>query len=295
MTGAAMADLEQPLAILFADICDSTQLYEINGDKLAHQLVAQTIDQLASITVRQGGTVVKTIGDEIMTTFPNADAAFVAAAKMQEAQRAERLPISSGFHFGPVIRQGSDVFGDAVNVASRVASMAHAGEILMTEDVIRHLSPHYRKQTRLLDKTTVKGKREPINVFRGIWIETDLTAIGTVSAPNPAVAAPLVLTFGGRDYLVSERLARFVLGRSEDADLVVLDAQVSRQHAIVEPKRGNFYLTDCSTNGTYVVPGSGEAVFLKRETIQLLGSGTISLGREPDVNEPRLLGYRRGA
>ncbi len=290
-----MSDTGPAVAILFADICGSTQLYETNGDVRAHRLVARTIDQLKQITVAQGGTVIKTIGDEIMATFPEADQAFIAGVKMQEQQSDQDLAISLGFHIGPVVRQGGDVFGDAVNVASRIAAMAHAGEILMTEDAVRRLSPPFRKQTRLLDKATVKGKREPISIYGGIWIDaSDLTAIGSLPVQSAAPANPLILTGGGRDYVVSQRVSRFVLGRNEDSDLVVADAQVSRQHAVIEAKRDNFFLHDTSTNGTYVVAQGTEPVFLKRETIQLVGSGVLSLGRDPRANERQLVRFRRG-
>ena len=72
------------LAILFADVVGSTRLYEVLGDQRARDMVLTCIDIMRAATERNRGTVIKTIGDEVMATFPTADDALNAAGQMQQ-------------------------------------------------------------------------------------------------------------------------------------------------------------------------------------------------------------------
>ena len=63
------------LAVLFADISGSTRLYETLGDLFAREKVAQCLSVLTQLIQQHGGIMLKTIGDEVMATFPSADAA----------------------------------------------------------------------------------------------------------------------------------------------------------------------------------------------------------------------------
>jgi len=72
------------LAILFADVVGSTRLYDTMGDLRARDMVAICIDVMRTATEQRQGTVIKTMGDEVMATFSSADAALNAAAQMQQ-------------------------------------------------------------------------------------------------------------------------------------------------------------------------------------------------------------------
>ena len=71
------------LAILFADVVGSTRLFEAMGDLRARDMIATCIDVMREATEQHNGTVIKTIGDEVMSTFPTADDALNAAGQMQ--------------------------------------------------------------------------------------------------------------------------------------------------------------------------------------------------------------------
>ena len=81
------------LVILFADISRSTQIYEILGNVAAQRLMANCLALLSEVAEQHQGTVIKTIGDEVMCTFPDADRAFEAAKAMQQA--LEQMPIAT--------------------------------------------------------------------------------------------------------------------------------------------------------------------------------------------------------
>jgi class 3 adenylate cyclase len=89
---------ERPmLAVLFADLVRSTQLYDTLGNPTAQAIVNRCLDLLARVCVHYGGTVVKTIGDEIMCTFSRADDAVQAAQEMNKSLSALSFPELPGF------------------------------------------------------------------------------------------------------------------------------------------------------------------------------------------------------
>ena len=285
------------LSILFADITDSTKLYETEGDARARQLTSESIGKIAAITGRNGGRVIKTMGDGLMATFPDANSAFGASVEMQEAHKGHKLSITVGFHYGQVIEEGGDVFGDAVNLAARVASKAKAGEILLTEDTVNALMPPFRMATRFLDKTTVKGKAESINIYTVLTEGDDEATVSLSSIPpssRPAAAAGgmhLVLSWQGKEVEFTGATS-LVIGRDETCDLSVATPYASRRHAVLTKQRDRFQIADQSTNGTYIKTETGEELFLKREAASLVGSGFITLGEKPDSTSPNIIKYR---
>jgi adenylate cyclase len=280
------------LATVFADISGSTRLYETLGDAVARQLVSQCIEVMTECIHRYDGTVIKTIGDEIMCTFPSADQAVESTMAMQEAVTEDlpdinpntpaTLTIRVGLHYGPAILEGGDVFGDAVNVAARMAGLAKGGQIITTRDTAVALSPLLASGTRHLDRIPVKGKAEELDIFEVIWQPHDVTRIATGLLKTTDKDVRLVLKYRGEEVTLDSSRGAVVLGRGKKADMIVNDSMASREHARVECRRGKFILTDQSTNGTYVLTQDGPA-YLRREELQIDGPGKIALGRE--INE----------
>jgi class 3 adenylate cyclase len=287
------------LAIMFADVSGSTRLYEMLGDKVALEKIEQCLGLLGSVTRRLGGETIKTIGDEIMCVFPTAAAAVQAAVAMQEelaalaAARKTPLRIRIGLHFGEVIREEGDVFGDAVNVAARMAGIALADQIITTRDTANALPPALRSNVRQLGGTLVKGKREEIGICEIIWQnEGEMTMIpGVLHNPQKIAQARLTLRHAGRELVLDERRPTAVIGRDSGNSLVVDDPLASRRHARVELRNGKFLLADQSTNGTYVVTAEGKSIYLHREELPLIGSGAFSLGHETALDSADAVRY----
>src|SRR5882672_1530046 len=147
------------LAILFADVVGSTRIYEVMGDLRARDMVLTCVDIMRSATEQHHGTVIKTIGDEIMATFPSADDALNAASHMQHDIRShselkvegQPVAIRIGCHFGPVVLENRDIFGSAVHTANRMTSQAKAGQIMTTGAMVEKLSPEWRASVRQID------------------------------------------------------------------------------------------------------------------------------------------------
>src|SRR5271170_750033 len=154
---AMVKDIE--LAILFADVVGSTRLFEVMGDMRARDMVATCIDIMRTATDSHKGTVIKTIGDEVMATFPTADDALNAAGQMQKAISArselkvdgQPVSIRIGCHFGPVVLESRDIFGASVHTANRMTSQAKAGQIITTSATVERLSPEWRASVRQID------------------------------------------------------------------------------------------------------------------------------------------------
>jgi class 3 adenylate cyclase len=283
-----MAQTTDILAILFADIAKSTHIYETLGDKSAKNLLDACISLLSEVTEKYQGTVVKTIGDEIMCTFPAASEAVDAAVEMHQSLGEMSFPenpsfaapnIYVGIQFGKVIKEGGDIFGDAVNMAARMVAMAKQRQIITTEGTIKLLSAARQASARCIDKTTVKGKSGEIGIYEVIWEEHDLTLMATTSAEMPTVKSRLELTYQDQSIILDENYPSATLGRQPHNDIVVNDSRVSRSHARIEYNRGKFTLVDQSSNGTMVrIPGK-KNVLIRREEIHLQGDGVIGLGR----------------
>ena len=124
-------------AILFVDIALFTSLAQAHGDEAAMKVVEQFDSMVRSLALEHSGTLVKQIGDEFMLAFSDpADAARFAVALDEAAAGEPQFPsLRAGINHGQVLFRMGDYFGNTVNVAARVVSMAMAGEILVTEPV----------------------------------------------------------------------------------------------------------------------------------------------------------------
>lgn len=294
--------MEQPtttLAILFADISGSTRLYETLGDALARQRVADCLSVLTEAVQQHSGTVIKTIGDEVMSTFPDAESAFQAACTMQEALAARAalsktpLTIRVGLHYGPALLEANDVFGDAVNVAARIVGLAKASQILTSRQTVDSLPTKMRTMTRHVDRAPLKGKQEVMDIYEVIWREDELTRMEGPSLSQPLISsgARVQVRFRETEVEVNQHRSTITFGRGQENDLVIADEFASRLHARIEFRRGKFVLLDQSTNGTFVAVAGERPLHLHREEYLLQGTGTISLGRPLESDLPAIIHF----
>ncbi len=271
------------LAIVFADLGESTRLYDTLGNVRAREITGAYIRRIAEIFQEHGGTVVKLIGDEVLARFPRAESALNATQTIlrnnQTGEMTEgvRLGVHVGLHWGPVLVEPDDVFGDTVNVAARLRSLAKAGQILTSAQTVEQLPVARRAETRLVDRRSVAGRRDRLEIFEAIWQTAHLTAIDlrTVDTGPNRMVASLVLHIGPEEIRLDGQRDAIGFGRDPENELVFDDPRVSRFHARVERRHGKFVLSDRSTNGTSVVPEGQRPVFLRREELILPEAGTI--------------------
>jgi len=284
-------------AILFADVSGSTQLYERLGDRPAAKAIEALLNELSSIVEQHDGKVVKRIGDELMVVFSKAESAFRVATEMQQRVLARplvsgvKLAIRIGFHFGPVLEDKGDFWGDGVNTASRLAGLAKAGQILTSDITVNTLPPTERTGLRDLDAISVKGKHDAVHVYELLWGDTDdATQLSRLSS-SARLETKLTLEIGGRAMEFPADKTVLVLGRDKTCDLVVEEKNASRRHARIERSGLQYVLIDESTNGTYVAIEGDREVLLRHDRLLLRASGTIGFGTST-IEATELLSFK---
>jgi class 3 adenylate cyclase len=292
--------------VLFADLRGSTAMYETLGNTEATAVVTQSIALLTRIVTRQGGTVVKTLGDGLMAVFPRPSQGVAAADEMHDAlartsQAADESPalrtqvvplkLQVGLAHGEVVEVSGDLFGDAVNVAARLLDHAGDNETLATVSVLDGLEDWERSRFRSLHRLQLRGRAEPVHVHLQEPVrrfgDTAATAYGDMLAPAPEPEGIRLIWLDISRVYAGSTLP-VILGRSPQATYIIDDNRVSRSHARIDWQGGAFQLTDLSYNGTYVrFDHDREIISLRRNTCTLHGSGVIGLGAPPaDTQSP---------
>jgi adenylate cyclase len=281
-----MADEQAQAAVLFADVSGSTKLYETAGDQVAKAAIDQCIRIMTDCTNTATGRVIKTIGDEIMATFPSADAAADAAIEMQSAISElkpvgnSKIGIRIGFNWGPIVAADGDIFGDAVNVASRLSHVAVKGQIITARDTVMLMSPMLKSSTRKITNIQIKGKAAEVEVYELMWQQSeDATTMAASRSVYKPKKTTLRLVLQGQEHLLSDELTAVSMGRDATAELVVKDRMASRSHGKIERRLDKFILTDHSANGTFVMVDGDKEVVLRREEFTLRGKGWICFGQ----------------
>jgi TolB-like protein/class 3 adenylate cyclase len=175
---AEVARYQRAITVLFVDIVGSTRFYERYGDVAGLTMVQQFLDKLVPVVQAHNGIVVKTIGDAILARFPTALDAVHCALAMQFSllqyntgrPAMEQIHIRVALNSGFALIKGEDVFGDVVNVCSRIESAAHPDDILMSPSVYELICQYeeiaVRKQA---EGVQLKGKTEKLDLYEVVW------------------------------------------------------------------------------------------------------------------------------
>lgn len=280
-------------AVMFADVAGSTTLYEELGDRQAKEIIGQVLGVAIAQTEKHAGVLVKTIGDEVMCRFPSADAAGRCAIAIHEALRDGStggnrvMQMRMGLHWGPVMYEHGDVFGDAVSVAARMSALARAGQIITTHTTIHAMSSRLTERARVIDDERTKGKPGQA-IYELVW-EVDKVAQISPPAGERGINA-LYLEYRDETRTLGNS-HQVTLGRGENCDLFINSPLASRLHARIESRHGKFVYSDQSTNGSFILSDDGKTTYLKREELILSGHGTISLGESVKPGGEYLIRY----
>jgi adenylate cyclase len=187
-------------AIVFTDLVDSTRLAQSNEPR-ALALIQEQEDLARPLIATHRGRLVKSTGDGLLIEFASAlDAVEMAVALQLGVRDRGAVPgvtpmqLRIGIHLGDVQRRGRDIFGDAVNIASRVQSVAEPGGIVLSESVYAQVRNKVAYPLSDIGGQTLKGVSEPVRMFRVEWGSTGSIALaGDASAPRPASTRLAVL------------------------------------------------------------------------------------------------------
>jgi predicted phosphodiesterase len=225
-----------------------------------------------------------------------------AAVMMQtrisaESKQDDRIPVSIrvGCHFGPVVQEQNDIFGAAVHTANRMTSQAKARQIVISGETVEKMSPMLREQTRQIDVATVRGKMDEVALYELLWNPEEATSmLPTIEWENRGrkTESRMLLSFRDQAVELNDSRKSANIGRADDNDLVVKGNLISRIHAKVELRRGKFVLVDQSTNGTFLLNLRGEETFVRRDSTELTGEGTIGLGRAEEPGDSLAIHFK---
>ncbi|HVZ46451.1 MAG TPA: adenylate/guanylate cyclase domain-containing protein [Ramlibacter sp.] len=289
--------------VVFADLVGSTGIFERLGDETAGRFVTQLTTALSKTFEEHKGRVIKLLGDGLFVVFPLEEDAIRSCVAIQKrllekpvypGHLATPVQMQMGVESGEVVEIEGDCYGDAVNSAARLADLAGADQILTTQRVRDALSLELQADLRSLGPIYLRGKGEANEVFRVEWQpqqDSDATVMG-VSMFKPPRDAHLEIVAAGKMLQLQPRGPKLTLGRSITADLTVNDGRVSRVHATVEWRGGQFVLGDASSFGTWVYMGNQtEPVVLRRTECYLVGQGVIALGCDRNAEDAPLVTF----
>src|SRR6201997_1185377 len=155
-------------AIMFTDMVGYSALSQ-RDDKLALELLEEHRELLREIFPRLHGVEIKTIGDAFLVEFQSALEAAQCAIAIQRALTkrnadapAERqIQVRIGIHIGDVVHRAGDVYGDGVNIASRIQALAGAGGVCVSMDVERQIRNAVETRFEKLGSTELKNISVP--------------------------------------------------------------------------------------------------------------------------------------
>ncbi len=172
----------QTITVMFTDFKGSTALAESEGDVTSRLLIKKHHDMLFPIIKENEGVLVKTMGDGTLSWFGKTQNAVRAAVRFQKTLKEFNqgrppgktpLLVRIGLNTGMGIVEENDIFGDAVNVASRFESLAGPREIYISETTFESLESRDEFRCRLVKTTELKGKAGVHKIFKVFWDDAE--------------------------------------------------------------------------------------------------------------------------
>ena len=283
------------ITVMFTDIKGSTEYFERFGDLAGLAMVHECNDMLRHEVENHGGRVLKTIGDAVMAVFDDSNQAIRAAIGMQRRlhqsnsrkKEESRILVRVGLHHGIGIVKSDDVFGDVVNVASRVESVAQPEQIVVSDSLQGKISPT-EFHLSLLGRFRLKGKTEEQALYEVLWSEQQrpssiVTAHVTISGAAPAGITVQQLSQDGnvkREYQLTT--AGLSVGSAESARSTQSKRPAARAHFSVID--GQVMLED-TTNSGRVFIRLVATYPLENEDVIVMGKHMFKFLCKPDVLE----------
>jgi class 3 adenylate cyclase/pSer/pThr/pTyr-binding forkhead associated (FHA) protein len=298
-----LAELEKfrrTITVMFTDIKGSTAYFEKYGDIAGLMMVHQCNDALQHIVERHGGRVVKTIGDAIMATFEDPAASVQASIEMQQQLIAFNAPkpeqdhvfIRIGLNHGSGIVKSNDVFGDVVNVASRVESVALPEQIVISDTLNQKVSQLGKFKLSHLGRFALKGKEGDRDLFEVIWTEGQsahaVAAHTMVASPKASMVLPkFKLQHIKKDGSVGSehelKDGKLVVGKDEGDLKFASDPQLSSRHVQFSVDRGQLMVEDLAPEGRGVYVRLIATYMLHDGDIIMMGRRAFRFKEKPEA------------
>ena len=165
-----MSEQRRHAAIMFTDIVGYTALMGSDEDT-AFDMLGRNREIHLNFIKKFNGTLIKEIGDGTLASFSLSTEAVRCAINIQKECKEQNIPLRIGIHEGETVFAGSDVFGDGVNIASRLQSESKTGCITISESIYRNIKNKADLRTRFIKEKTFKNVDQPIKIHQVLWGE----------------------------------------------------------------------------------------------------------------------------
>ncbi len=183
-----MASTRQLAAIMFTDIVGYTALMG-EDEQRAFELLNKNRALHQNSIEQNSGRWIKELGDGVLASFMTVtDAVNCACSIIKECEQVNGLELRIGIHLGEVVFENNDVFGDGVNIASRLQALAPIGGIWVSEAVYNNVSNKKGIDVRFVKDERLKHVKEPVGIYEVKTANTNETAPAPFAAkqiPKP--------------------------------------------------------------------------------------------------------------
>ncbi len=160
-----MSQTRQLAAIMFTDIVGYTALMG-NDEEKAFDLLRKNRQVQKPIIQKYNGRWIKEMGDGVLASFSNVTEAVLCAGNIQKASvDIDNLHLRIGIHLGDIVFENDDVFGDGVNIASRLMAHAQSGSICISESVHSNVANKKGITTNFLREEILKNVKDPVRIY----------------------------------------------------------------------------------------------------------------------------------
>lgn len=235
---AQMEKYQRLLTIMFTDIVGSTSYFERHGDVMGMLLLQKTEAVLRPQVLAHDGTVVKTIGDSIMAYFETPVQAVECGMEMQRAleeynrksAESEPVQIRVAINLGMAILRDKDVYGDVVNVCSRIEHEAGPGRVCVSPSVVEAVQQEKRFVCRMVKQVSLRGKAQKMDLYEVEW-RADVPP----DTPPPTILSndQLVLA-SGTSTRAPEELRTMIAQAASGETTVTTLTSVQKEFALLE-------------------------------------------------------------
>ncbi|UCH66603.1 MAG: tetratricopeptide repeat protein [Ignavibacterium sp.] len=179
-------------AIMFTDMVGYTSLMQ-QDEKRAKMLRDKHRDVLQNLVSEHHGQILQYYGDGTLAIFGSAiEAALCGAEIQQQLQKEPKVPLRIGIHSGDVVYDDEGVYGDGVNIASRIENIAVSGSVLISEKINDELKNQTELSTKALGSYELKNIKSPVSIYavdsHGIIVPTAQQISGKTSTADHSVA-----------------------------------------------------------------------------------------------------------
>src|SRR5579862_47571 len=213
------------VVVMFTDIVDFTSYSDAHGEEASLAIVTRHENLVFPIVRSHDGTIVKTIGDAVMAYFTDPEKASLAVQAIMNAveqenaatTEAEQMHLRAAFNLGPVMIKNNDLFGDAVNLCSRMMGVGQPDQILISRSMIDRLGDNPKFICRYVGTADFHGKTGVVELYELLAKALELkqktkSRIVSNAAPGAVDSAKKEKLIGGK-YFIEKLIGEGAYGK----------------------------------------------------------------------------------